>query len=58
MNEPDFDRHIPDGDFDDHYPTCPVQAPEAEDSVCNCDEETARIRADFAEARYEMERCY
>jgi hypothetical protein len=51
-----LDRYLPEPDADDHYPTCPVFAPEAEDSVCDCDEETQKIRADFAEARYDLGR--
>ena len=37
-----------------HYPTCPVQ--EDSNAVCDCDEETNKIRADLKAARYELER--
>ena len=47
-------------DMDEHYPSCPILADEDPNSdvtpVCNCDEETAKIRADFKEARYQLER--
>lgn len=39
---------------DNHYPSCPHIT---EPGICSwCDEETVRIRLDFATARYELER--
>ena len=52
MRHPD---DLPEDFFaEDHYPTCPVQ--DDESAVCDCDEETRRIRDDFKAARYELDR--
>lgn len=49
-------------DSDEHYPGCPILAdqPESVDTypICDCDEQTKQIRAEFAEARLGMARCY
>ncbi len=56
MNEPDFDRHLPQPDPEDHFADC--DAAHDGDSICICSLIEREIRADYAEARFEMERCY
>lgn len=45
--EPDFDEN--------HFADCATQET---DGPCDCPEIEAGIRADFAEARYDMEKCF
>lgn len=45
--EPDFDE--------DHFADCAVQTT---DGPCDCPEILAGVRADFADARLDMEKCY
>ncbi len=54
MNAPDFDRHLPQPDFDE----CPLSCASQNGGVCDCAaaEESCEIEA--AEAAFEAQRCY
>ncbi len=52
--EPNFDKHLPQPDFDDnHFADCPATHG---DEPCICPTLEREIREDFAAARYDLAR--